>query len=362
MNKIYGIIVIFAFAGLLIPTTAIQTEAASDLDYMLIIAEKGKKYIKIKIDEMQNSNIEDWKDQKAVLEIYNKSAYEIDQLEDAIENGDVKSARKLFVSSMDKIKQISLLLNQIAINKAQEKELPDHSQIIKRFEMNTQKLKQISIKLGANIDFSEIESLLLLGKQNADDGKREQTKQVIDQIALKGNEISKHLKLIYEENKIVKAQALAAKYVDRINTMIVQAKTAGLLDHADRLEDTKTYLISANSTSQITKNIRIVITINNDIQEIKRTNLLTDSVNVDEIILSQKQKITSELNQLDTKAKLLHSEAQGSNKALYYVEKALSNIDYLRNNLDTSETKINSMLKLIDQMLSKAEKIVQEAT
>ena len=67
MNKIYGIIAIFAFAGLLLPTTAIPVGAASDLDYMLTIAEKGKKYIKIKIDEMQNSNIQDWKNQKRPL-------------------------------------------------------------------------------------------------------------------------------------------------------------------------------------------------------------------------------------------------------------------------------------------------------
>ena len=51
MNKIYGLIVIFAFAGLLLPTTAIQTEAASDLDFMLKIGEKAQKYIKAKIDE-----------------------------------------------------------------------------------------------------------------------------------------------------------------------------------------------------------------------------------------------------------------------------------------------------------------------
>ena len=69
MNKIYGIIVIFAFAGLLAPTSVMQVDAASDLDYMLTIAEKGKKYIKIKIDEMQKSNIQDWKNQKIVLEI-----------------------------------------------------------------------------------------------------------------------------------------------------------------------------------------------------------------------------------------------------------------------------------------------------
>ena len=72
MNKIYGIIAIFAFAGLLFPTSVIQIDAASDLDYMLTIAEKGKKYIKIKINEMQNSDIQDWKNQKVVLAIYDK--------------------------------------------------------------------------------------------------------------------------------------------------------------------------------------------------------------------------------------------------------------------------------------------------
>ena len=158
MNKIYGIIVIFAFAGLMIPTSAMQVEAASDLDYMLIIAEKGKKYIKLKINEMQNSNLQDWKNQQVVLDIYDKSAYEIEQLEKAIENGDVKSARKLFVSSMGNLKQISLMLNQIAVNKAQDEALPDYPQILKRYEMNIQKLKQMSQKLDADIDFSEIEN------------------------------------------------------------------------------------------------------------------------------------------------------------------------------------------------------------
>ena len=95
-------------------------------------------------------------------------------------------------------------------------------------------------------------------------------------------------------------------------------------------------------------------------QEINRNNL--QQIDVDEIQLSQKQRITSELAQLETKAKLLHSEAKGSNAALYYVEKAMGVIDNMRNNLDDSERKINSKLQLIDQLLTKAEKIVQEST
>ena len=36
-------------------------------------------------------------------------------------------------------------------------------------------------------------------------------------------------KLINEENKIIRAQALAERYIDRINNLIVQAKNSGLL-------------------------------------------------------------------------------------------------------------------------------------
>ena len=360
MNKLFGIIAIFAFAGLLIPTSVMQVEAASDLDYMLTIAEKGKKYIKLKINEMQNSNIQDWKNQKVVLQIYDKSAYEIEQLEEAIENGDVKSARNLFISSMSKIKQISLMLNQIAVNKAQDEALPDYSQILKRYEMNIQKQKQISENLKANIDFSEMNKLLLLAKQNSDNSKREQTKQVIDQIALKGIEINNYLTSINEANKIIKAQALAERYVDKINTLIVQAMNSGLLDIASQLENTKIHLVSSNSTSQITKNIKIIITINNNIKEINQNNL--KQIDIDEIKISHKQKFTGKLNQLETKAKFLHSESIGSNAALYYVEKAISIISDIRSNLDDSEGKITSKIKLIEELLSKSEKIVQEST
>jgi len=366
MNKIYGIIAIFAFAGLLIPTSAIQVEAASDLDYMLKIAQNAKHYIKQNIDQLESSNTQDWKDRSAILEIYDQSSYEIDQLSTAIKKSDVKSSRELFISSMDKLKQISLMLNQIAANQPisksemQNKQLPDYTQTIKRYEMNIKKQIQFSDKLGANIDFTQIQNLLKEAKTHIVNGQNEQAKQVLEDIATIGTNIQKTLILIHEENKIVRAQALAERYIDRINSLIVQAKTSGLSNYVEKLENTKTLLISSNSTSQISKNIKIVITIHNDIKEINRNNL--QQIDIDEIRLSQTQQITTTLNQLETKAKLLHSDAQGSNKALYYVEKALTIIDYLRNNLDLSEGKINSYLKQTDQLLSKAEKIVQEAT
>ena len=353
MNKFYGILTLFAMSGLLLPTAMMTTEAASDLNYMLTIAENAKSYIKSKIDKMENSD-------SRILDLYGQSNEEIDKLSVAIKNGDVKSARDLFVSSMGKLKQVSHMLNQLEASKSQESSLPDQSQIIKRYEMNYQKLQQFSKKLGANIDFSEMESLLSLAKQNAQQGNTEKTKQAIEQVALKGIQIYKTLQSINEQNKIIRAQALAERYVDRINALIVEAKTSGLLDYVKKLENTKTQLVSSNNTSQITKNIRIIITINNDIKEINRNDI--KQIDVDEIRLSQTQRIASELNQLETKAKLLHSNASESKVALYYVEKALAIIDNIRNNIDEPKHKTDAKVDLVEKLLSKASRILQEST
>jgi hypothetical protein len=353
MNKFFGILALFAISGLLLPTTVMTTEAASNQDYMLTIAENAKSYIKSKIDKMDNSD-------SRILDLYGQSNAEINKLSVAIDSGDVKSARDLFVSSMSKLKQVSVMLNQLEETKSQDAALPDQSQIIKRYEMNYQKLQQISKKLGANIDFSELESLLSLAKQNNQQGNTEKTKQALDQIALKGLQIYKTLQSVNEQNKIVRAQALAEKYIDRINTLIVEAKTSGLLDYVQRLENTKTQLVSSNNTSEITKNIRIVITINNDIKEINKNNL--QQINIDEIRLSQTQRISSELNQLETKAKLLHSDAIESKTALYYVEKALAIIDNIRNNIDEPKHKTDAKIDLVEKLLSKASRILQEST
>lgn len=340
-------------SGLLLPTAMMTTEAASDLNYMLTIAENAKSYIKSKIDKMENSD-------SRILDLYGQSNEEIDKLSVAIKNGDVKSARDLFVSSMGKLKQVSHMLNQLEASKSQESSLPDQSQIIKRYEMNYQKLQQFSKKLGANIDFSEMESLLSLAKQNAQQGNTEKTKQAIEQVALKGIQIYKTLQSINEQNKIIRAQALAERYVDKINALIVEAKTSGLLDYVKKLENTKTQLVSSNNTSQITKNIRIIITINNDIKEINRNDI--KQIDVDEIRLSQTQRIASELNQLETKAKLLHSNASESKVALYYVEKALAIIDNIRNNIDEPKHKTDAKVDLVEKLLSKASRILQEST
>ena len=49
MNKIYVIFVMFAISGLLFATVPIPSHAASNLDYMLTIAEKAKPGASLKL-------------------------------------------------------------------------------------------------------------------------------------------------------------------------------------------------------------------------------------------------------------------------------------------------------------------------
>ena len=150
MNKIYVIFVMFAISGLLFANVPIPSHAASNLDYMLTIAEKAKTWCKSEIEARESV------DQK-ILDLYLQSISEVDKLGLAIDRNDVKSARDHFVSSMQKMKEISLMFNQLEISEADPKSVINRNPVLDKFEMNIQKLKSISIKLGAEIDFHEIE-------------------------------------------------------------------------------------------------------------------------------------------------------------------------------------------------------------
>ena len=59
---------------------------------------------------------------------------------------------------------------------------------------------------------------------------------------------------------------------------------------------------------------------------------------------------------------MLHSDAIESKTALYYVEKALALIDNIRNNIDEPKHKTDTKIDLVEKLLSKASRILQEST
>ena len=353
MNRIYATAAIFAITCLLAASVPTSSNASSNLDYMLTIAENAQKYCKSEIEARDMV-------EPKMKELYLQSISEIAKLESAIDANDVKSARDHFVSAMQKMRQITLMINQLEVAEA-ENALPiTKNPVLDRFELNIQKLKSISIKLGANIDFQEIDELMSIAKQIHSTGDVTKTNQIIDSISKKGTTIYQTLKTINEENKIIRAKALAEKYSERINVLILQAKQLGLEDSVSQLEESKYILTSTNSTSQIRQNIKIVIVLSDSIQKSKAEAM--DETQRAEIQLSKQQQALMQLTQLEKKATSLSAISEGNNIAIYYLERVQSLIESTKLLLEDPSNDINPKINQIERFLVKVERLLQNAT
>ena len=352
MNRIYATAAVFAITCLLAASVPTPSNALSNLDYMLTIAENAQKYCKSEIEARDTIEPE-------MKELYLQSISQIDKLESAIDANDVKSAREHFVSAMQKMRQITLMINQLEVAEA-ENALPiTKNPVLDRFELNIQKLKSISIKLGANIDFQEIDELMSIAKQIHSTGDVTKTNQIIDSISKKGTTIYQTLKTINEENKIIRAKALAEKYSERINVLILQAKQLGLEDSVSQLEESKYILTSTNSTSQIRQNIKIVIVLSDSIQKSKAEAM--DETQRAEIQLSKQQQALMQLTQLEKKATSLSAISEGNNIAIYYLERVQSLIESTKLLLEDPSNDINPKINQIERFLVKVERLLQNA-
>tara|TARA_B110000014_G_scaffold160519_1_gene113118 strand:- start:489 stop:1550 length:1062 start_codon:yes stop_codon:yes gene_type:complete len=352
MNKFYVMLVMFAISGLLFANIPAESNAASNLGYMLTIAENAKKYCKSGIEARENVSQE-------ILDLYLKSISDVDKLQSAIDANDIKSAREYFISSMQKMRQISIALNELEVEETKHYLPIQRNPTLDRYEMNIQKLKSISIKLGASIDFHEIDNLMVLAKENHKNGNSEKTKQMIQDIAKKGMTIYQTLQNINEENKIIRAKALAEKHIQKINILILQAKELGLDDSISKLEQSKTQLISANNTSQIKHNIKIIITLQTQIEKSKSD--IIRQLKQTEIQFSEQQKLSLQISQLENRINLMASNAQGNNIAIYYLEKASALTKSAKLDLNNSLDNIPEKINQIEDIISKAERLLQAA-
>jgi len=353
MNKIYSIFVIVAIGGLLFANVPVPTSAASNLEYMLSISENGQKFCKSEIEARESVPPE-------ILELYRQSLLNIENLSSAIDANDVKSAREHFVSSMQKIKEISLMISQLESAETESKLSYKSNLVLDRFEINIQKLKAISAKFNANVDFQEIDNLMILAKDTYERGDSEKTKQILSEISKKGSAIYQVLKSITEENKIVRAKALADRHIQQINILILQAKELGFEDSVTKLEQSKLNLISANNTSQIKQHIKIIIVLHKSIEKSKIE--LMDSIKNTDIQLSQQQKFSLQVSQLENKLNILNANAYGNNLAIYYLDKAASLLELVKQDLNNPTKDISEKIKQIENIISKVEKMLQEAT
>jgi hypothetical protein len=352
MNRLLVFFSLFLIASMGFVTIPTTIHADSQLDILLKITQNTKEHIKNDIDKLGNISQE-------AYDFYNEGTRQTDLLTQSIENEDAKSAKQHFISAMIAFKRTSLAISENESQKTSDTVTYDHSQTIKKYENNIKKLKVISSKLNAGIDFEQIDQLLALAKANIAKGGIEQTKEVLGKISSEGKQIQKLLYEISEQNRIHKAKQFVQKHAERINNLILQAKTFGLQKTANDLQQTQLQLLQANTTNQIKQQFKIIIIYQQKVEQVKESNQ------------AELLRLMSLLVPLEKKAQSLADDLQGNGvannllkNAFNLIEKTkqdIKELEYTPNRI--SDTKyfdltIGKNIQTIKDLLLKAEKLI----
>ena len=350
MNKPLVFFALFLVASLCFVTIPNTAHADSQLDILIKITQNTQEHIKKDIDKMSNIS-------QKIHDFYDSGTRQTSLLIQAVENEDAVSAKRHFIDAMIAFKQTSLAISENE-PKASQAIISHHSSTIKKYESNIQKLKIISTKLNANIDFEQISGLLALAKANNAEGKLDQTKAVLNEVASKGKQIQKLLYEISEQNRIHKAKQFVQKHTERIQNLILQAKTFGLDETANDLQQSQTQLLQANTTSQIKQQFKIIIIHQQKVEQVKEFNQA-------EIL-----RLQSLIDPLEKKAKRLVDDLQGNNAAKNLLNNAfnlieqtkqdIKDFEYISGRIDAKnlDLTIGKNIQTIKDLLMKAEKLI----
>ena len=318
MNKLLVFFSLILVASMVFVTTPNTVHADSQLDILIKITQNTKEHIKNDIDKLSDISQE-------VYDFYDEGARETVLLTQAAEKEDVVSARQHFISAMIAFKQTSLAISETESQKTSQTIISDQSQTIKKYENNIKKLKLISVKLNTDIDFEQIAQLLALAKANYAEGSLEQTKEVLSKIASEGKQIQKLLYEISEQNRILKAKQFVQKHTERINSLILQAKTFGLQDTADVLKQSQIQLLQANTTNQIKQQFKIIIIYQQKVEQVKETSQ------------AELLRLQSLLVPLEKKAQRLAGDLKENSAADYFLKRAFNIIEETKQDIKELE-------------------------
>ena len=318
MNKLLVFFSLFLVASMVFVTTPNTVHADSQLDILIKITQNTKEHIKNDIDKLSDISQE-------VYDFYDEGARETVLLTQAAEKEDVVSARQHFISAMIAFKQTSLAISETESQKTSQTIISDQSQTIKKYENNIKKLKLISAKLNTDIDFEQIDQLVALAKANYAKGSLEQTKEVLNKIASEGKQIQKLLYEISEQNRILKAKQFVQKHTERINSLILQAKTFGLQDTADVLKQSQIQLLQANTTNQIKQQFKIIIIYQQKVEQVKETSQ------------AELLRLQSLLVPLEKKAQRLAGDLKENSAADYFLKRAFNLIEETKQDIKELE-------------------------
>ena len=326
--------------------------ADTQLDILIKITQNAKEHLKNDIDKMNNIS-------QKVHDFYDMGAKQTSLLLQAVENEDSTLAKRHFIDAMIAFKQASLAISENQSQTTSQVIVSDHSQTIKKYENNIKKLKIISNRLNAEINFEQIDQLLALSKANNAKGNLEQAKEALDKVASEGKQIQKLLYEISEQNRILKAKQFVQRHAERINSLILQAKTFGLDQTANVLQQSQVQLLQANTTNQIKQQFKIIIIHQQKVEQVKEVNQ-AELLRLQSLLIpleKQAQRLADDVQENSAANNLL----KNAFNLIEQTKQDIQDLEYVPNRIADSKNidlTIGKNIKTIKDLLMKVEKLI----
>ena len=266
MNKTH-FVMLFLIASLL-GTISTYAYAESETESLVRLATQARDHIKLELSNTESVSNE-------IKKLYEQGSAEIDALNNAAKEENAEEARTHFLAAMKIFKEIGQQISQV--RPVAERALAQDTNtqygikpVIDRMEKYVDRLKGIAEKNGVEIDFQTLDELIITAKNNynsGDLGSAEKNIGILESLTL---DVYNVLKDNADQKKTIRAKDFAEKQIQRVDTLIVQAKDLGLSENITKnLEQSRLQLIKASNSSQIVKQTRIIITLKNQFDESK---------------------------------------------------------------------------------------------
>ncbi len=333
----------FAFLGifLLVSTMMLgslpnDAEARTEYDTILRIATQAHNEIKIQLDRSDRVPEE-------VQRLFKEGTLELDELKEAIRAEKPEAVKRHFLSAMDIFKKISHLISDRAMAESamvdRTTDRPDLKSALERTEKYFINLKNIAKTHGTDVDFSQLNDLFNLAKQQIREGSYDDAQKSINQIHRLIVDINSKLREAAQQKSTDRAKEFAQRYLDRLDNIIAEAEELGYPSNIiDKLKDAKTRLSESSDPRQIISEIKSILSIK------------------EQFDLSKFERIISRVDQIEEKIDAL-SVKDGIN--LDDVEDARALILELRSKVDNKNyDDAHSLLRTLMSVLKSLENSV----
>ena len=288
--------------GLLILVTSMVLGGATSNVYAQDDSEILLKLAKRAQNQVQNQISSESPDK--IKRLFEEGINHVNSLEKAIRTNDVDSAKEHFLSAMKIFTEISRQSTSDVSTEESSPEITtkttdstrsnvkDPSNDIQRLQVYVNSLKTIAKKYNASIDFSEIDKLFVLSREQISNNQFTLALETLQKIKETIVEINKEIREEASKQESQRAKEYAQKYLEQLDRLIENAKKQGVSDEIiQKLETAKANLSSADNPSDIVKEIR-------EIMSIKEQFELTKNDRLESRVL-QVEKTISRLSQID---------------------------------------------------------------